>query len=58
MRVALKHGKGRVVVMGETARLSAQVSSNPQEPMGMNVPNFENRKLALNATHWLSGLID
>jgi hypothetical protein len=37
--------------------LSAQVYGDPPVPMGMNVPG-DNRKLALNIVHWLSGLID
>lgn len=56
--LALKHGKGRVVVMGEAAQLSAQVVGSPPIPMGMNVPNCDNRKMALNVMHWLSGLTD
>jgi hypothetical protein len=26
--------------------------------MGMNVPGIDNRQMALNIMHWLSGLID
>jgi hypothetical protein len=54
--VALKDGRGRVVVLGEAAQLSAQVYGDPPEPMGMNVPGCDNRKMALNVMHWLSGL--
>ena len=56
--IALKYGRGRVVVMGEAAQLSAQVYGDPPEPMGMNVPGCDNRKMALNVVHWLSGLTD
>jgi hypothetical protein len=56
--VALKHGRGRVVVLGEAAQLSAQVFGNPPQPMGMNVPGCDNRQMALNVMHWLSGLLD
>ncbi len=56
--VALKHGRGRVVVMGEAAQLSAQIVGNPPQPMGMNAPDCDNRKMALNVMHWLTGLID
>ncbi len=55
--LALNHGKGRVVVMGEAAQLSAQVFGEPPIPMGMNVPDCDNRKMALNVMHWLSGLL-
>ena len=57
--LALKYGKGRVVVMGEAAELSAQIYGvDPVEKMGMNVPGCDNRKMALNLMHWLSGLTD
>jgi hypothetical protein len=55
--LALKYGRGRVVVMGEAGELSAQVFGEPPNPMGMNVPGCDNRKMALNIMHWLSGLL-
>src|SRR6185295_11570731 len=54
--VALSIGKGRVVVLGEAAMLTAQVASRGF-PFGMNVSGFDNRQLALNIMHWLSGLL-
>jgi hypothetical protein len=54
--LALTYGKGRVVVLGEAAELSAQLIGS--EPFGMNVPGLDNRKMALNVMHWLSGLLD
>lgn len=56
--LALNYGKGRVVVMGEAAQLSAQVYGEPPEPMGMNVPGCDNQKMAINLMHWLSSLTD
>ena len=56
--IAFARGKGRVVVMGEAAQLSAQVVGQPPIPMGMNAPNCDNRRMALNTMHWLSKLID
>ncbi len=53
--LALSFGKGRVVVMGEAAALTAQISDG--EKVGMNVPGNDNRQLVLNILHWLSGLI-
>jgi hypothetical protein len=53
--VALKFGKGRVVVQGEAAMLSAQISGAEKRPMGMNVPGYDNKQYALNLMHWLSG---
>lgn len=55
--IALKFGKGRVVVMGEAAMLSAQLAGSESRPMGMNVPGSDNRQLALNIMHWLSGIL-
>ncbi len=55
--VAFSLGKGRVVVMGEAAELSAQVYG-VDEKMGMNVPGIDNRQMAINIMHWLSGLLE
>lgn len=58
--VALKHGKGRVVVLGEAALLSAQLIEVPGQPtirMGMQVPGSDDQQFALNVMHWLSGLM-
>jgi hypothetical protein len=54
--IAFPFGKGRVVVMGEAAELSAQLIGN--EKFGMNVPGLDNRQMALNIMHWLSGLLE
>jgi hypothetical protein len=56
--IAFRHAKGRVVVMGEAAVLSAQLTSPRRTPVGMNYPGSDNRQLALNIVHWLSGLLD
>jgi len=55
--LALKFGKGRVVVQGEAAMLSAQISGPEKFKMGMNVPGNDNKQYALNVMHWLSGLL-
>jgi hypothetical protein len=52
---------GRIVVLGEAAMLSAQIATFPDGSAvkaGMNVAGNDNRQFALNALHWLSGLID
>jgi len=54
--IALEFGKGRVVVLGEAAMLTAQ-TTRQGVPFGMNVPGIDNRQLALNIMHWLSGLL-
>ena len=55
--LAFKFGKGRVVVLGEAAMLSAQVTGSDNQPFGMNIPNIDNKQMALNIMHWLSGLL-
>lgn len=56
--IALRFGKGRVVVMGEADMLSALMGGpGGKEPMGMNYPGIDNQQLALNIMHWLSGLL-
>ena len=56
--IAMKFGKGRVVVMGEADMLSALMGGpGGNEPMGMNYPGIDNKQLALNVMHWLSGLL-
>ncbi|HEY3129497.1 MAG TPA: DUF4350 domain-containing protein [Acidobacteriota bacterium] len=61
--IAMTFGKGRLVVLGEAALLSAQIvrfaEGNQQREMkvGMNVPGNDDRQFALNVLHWLSGLL-
>jgi hypothetical protein len=56
--IALKFGKGRVVVIGEADMLSALMGGpGGKEPIGMNYPGVDNKQLALNVLHWLSGLL-
>ena len=55
--IAMKFGKGRVIVLGEAGMLSAQID-NKGRMFGMNYPNTDNRQLALNIMHWLSRLLD
>jgi hypothetical protein len=58
MAVALQVGRGRVVVQGEAAMLSAQLIIRPgQEPykFGMNQPGLDNQQYALNLMRWLVG---
>jgi hypothetical protein len=50
-------GKGRVVILGEAAMLSAQLSGPGGMKFGMNRAGIDNRQLALNIVHWLSGLL-
>jgi hypothetical protein len=62
--IALPFGKGKLVVLGEAAMLSAQiirlnVDGNERViKVGMNVAGYDNMQFALNLLHWLSGLLD
>lgn len=56
--IAFKFGKGRVVVMGDADMLSALLAGpEGKEVVGMNYPGVDNRQLALNIMHWLSGVL-
>ncbi len=61
--LALRFGKGRVVVAGEAGMLTAQVIKEQsaggvrERRLGMNTQGTDNRQLALNIMHWLSGLL-
>ena len=55
--IAMKAGKGRVVVLGEAAMLSAQLAGPNKMQFGMNRPGIDNRQFALNVVHWLSGIL-
>jgi len=59
--LAMKYGKGRIVVLGEAGFLSAQVIRFPdgrEIKFGMNVPGNDNIQFGLNVLHWLSGLLN
>jgi hypothetical protein len=55
--LALDYGRGRVVVLGEAAMLSAQLHRFDKHAIGMNVSGYDNRQLALNIMHWLARLL-
>lgn len=55
--LALEFGKGRVVLLGEAAMLTAQLDGKTKKPFGMNVQGVDNRQMALNIMHWLSRLL-
>jgi hypothetical protein len=55
--LAMLFGKGHVVVLGEAGMLSAQLAGPNRMPFGMNKPGIDNRQLALNTVHWLSGVL-
>jgi hypothetical protein len=51
--IAFEFGRGRVVVLGEAAMLTAQVSRG--EAFGMNARRNDNERFALAILHWLDG---
>lgn len=54
--IALRFGKGRVVILGEAAMLTAQIEGNVR--FGMQRAGNDNRQFALNTLHWLSRLLE
>ncbi len=55
----LKYGKGRVVVFGEAAMFTAQLSGEQQSKVGMNSEKApQNYQLLLNIVHWLDGKLE
>lgn len=50
--VAFEYERGRVVVLGEAAMLTAQTERGRR--WGMNQEGLDNRQFALNVMHWLS----
>jgi hypothetical protein len=54
--IAMPFGAGRVVILGEAGLLSAQVDPLGFK-MGMNRAGNDDRQLALNIFHWLTGLL-
>jgi len=53
--LAFMLGRGRVVVLGEAAMMSAQVAGPLRAKMGMNRPGSDDRQFALNIVRWLAG---
>jgi hypothetical protein len=56
---AIEHGLGRVVVVGDAAALTAQVTRIGDAAMriGLSRRDAQNQQFVLNAMHWLSGLL-
>jgi hypothetical protein len=50
--LALNYGAGRVVVLGEAAMLTAQVSAG--RPFGLSTPGGDNERFARNLMRWLA----
>jgi hypothetical protein len=55
--VAEQFGKGRVVITGEAGMFTAQIDAKTKKLFGMNVGGNDDRQLALNVMHWLSGIL-
>ena len=62
--IALRYGRGRVVILGEAAMMSAQIAGgNPEARrtqllMGMNHPGSDDKQFALNVMRWLAGALE
>lgn len=55
--LAFGFGRGRVVVLGEAAMLSAQRAGPGGFRFGMNLPGIDNRQFALNIVRWLTRVL-
>jgi hypothetical protein len=62
--IALTFGRGRMVVLGEAAMLSAQIARWEQDGkvheflMGMNHPGSDDKQFALNVMRWLTRVLN
>ena len=54
--LAMEHDQGRIVILAEAGMLRAERGKKGML-VGMNVPGYDNRQLALNIMHWLSRVI-
>lgn len=53
--VAIEHGNGRVVIFGEAAMFTSQLSRGDNPPRGLRYPGAEeNEQLLVNIVRWLS----
>ena len=55
--LAFEWGKGRVVVTGDAAMLTAQLARYDGRRFGMNTDGNDNRQLALNIMRWLTRML-
>jgi hypothetical protein len=58
--VAIEHGAGRVVVLGEAAMITAQTTTLADGALlrfGMNRTDADNRQFGLNVMRWLAGIL-
>jgi hypothetical protein len=52
--ICKEYGKGKIVVLAESAFLTAQIDKNGNK-FGMNIQNTDNKQFALNLIRWLAG---
>jgi hypothetical protein len=52
--ICKQYGKGRIVVLAESAFITAQIDKNGNK-FGMNIPNTGNKQFTLNLIRWLAG---
>ena len=62
--IAMTFGRGRVVMLGEAAMMSAQLAAGAVDQygapftMGMNHPGSDDKQFALNVVRWLSRVLE
>ena len=54
--IAFEVEKGRIVILGEAGMLRANRERGGAR-VGMNMPDYDNRQLAINIMHWLSRIL-
>jgi hypothetical protein len=54
MALAMPFGKGRLVVVGEAAMLTAQVTNAGKLQFGFQLPRSQDARFALNIVEWLA----
>jgi len=53
MAIALEHGRGRVVILGDSAMLTAQYDRKTSRRYGLSSPGFDNERFAWNLLRWV-----
>jgi hypothetical protein len=56
--IALKFGKGRVIVTGDGTFFSSKLEDEKNEKYGINRLGTDNVQMAINTFHWLSKILD
>jgi len=53
MAIALAHGRGRVVIVGDAGMLTAQYDRRKSRRYGLTSPGFDNERFAVSLLRWI-----